>query len=171
MVVGLGPPDVDGLTLLRQERERGLTTPAIILTADSSLASTVEALDAGIADYMVEPFQIPELLARVRLRLREHEAARGPKVIEHGGIRFDIRTRHVEVDGRVHTLTDRELALLEVLLRHRGETVSREQLLQRVWGTGFEGRSNIISVYIWALRNKLGQNAIYTVRGVGYRVR
>lgn len=77
VVVGLGPPDVDGLTLLRQERERGLTTPAIILTADSSLASTVEALDAGIADYMVEPFQIPELLARVR-RLREHEAARGP---------------------------------------------------------------------------------------------
>ena len=104
------------------------------------------------------------------LRLREHEAADDPGILEHGGMRLDIRTRRVEVDGRIQELTNREYSLLEMLLRNKGETISREQLLESVWGMDFDPGSNIVNVYIRSLRRKIGENKVQTVRGVGYRV-
>ena len=132
-------------------RSHGFAAPVIILTARDSVANTVEGLDSGANDYMVKPFRVPELL-------------------EHGGMRLDIRTRRVEVDGRIQELTNREYSLLEMLLRHKGETISREQLLESVWGMDFDPGSNIVNVYIRSLRRKIGENKVQTVRGVGYRV-
>ena len=116
-----------------------------------------------------------ELLARIRLRLREHEATEDPGILEHAGMRLDIRTRRVEVDGRIQELTNREYSLLEMLLRNKGETISREQLLESVWGMDFDPGSNIVNVYIRSLRRKIGDDRrdrprhIVTVRGVGFR--
>ena len=151
MLLDIGLPDTDGLTLLREARSHGFAAPVIILTARDSVANTVEGLDSGANDYMVKPFRVPELL-------------------EHGGMRLDIRTRRVEVDGRIQELTNREYSLLEMLLRHKGETISREQLLESVWGMDFDPGSNIVNVYIRSLRRKIGENKVQTVRGVGYRV-
>ena len=170
VLLDIGLPDIDGLTLLRQERERGLAAPVIILTARDSVATTVEGLDSGANDYMVKPFRVPELLARIRLRLREHESSEDPGVLEHAGMRLDIRTRRVEVDGRIQELTNREYSLLEMLLRNKGETISRDQLLESVWGMDFDPGSNIVNVYIRSLRRKIGENRVKTIRGVGYRV-
>jgi len=170
VLLDIGLPDVDGLTLLREERERGMSAPVIILTARDSVANTVEGLDSGANDYMVKPFRVPELLARIRLRLREHESTENPGILEHGGMRLDIRTRRVEVDGRIQELTNREYSLLEMLLRHKGETISRDQLLESVWGMDFDPGSNIVNVYIRSLRRKIGENRVTTVRGVGYKV-
>ena len=91
-------------------------------------------------------------------------------ILEHAGMRLDIRTRRVEVDGRIQELTNREYSLLEMLLRNKGETISREQLLESVWGMDFDPGSNIVNVYIRSLRRKIGENKVQTVRGVGYRV-
>ncbi|GAA1051496.1 MAG: response regulator transcription factor [Dietzia sp.] len=170
MLLDIGLPDIDGLTLLREARDRGFAAPVIILTARDSVANTVEGLDSGANDYMVKPFRVPELLARIRLRLREHEASEDPGILEHAGMRLDIRTRRVEVDGRIQELTNREYSLLEMLLRNKGETISREQLLESVWGMDFDPGSNIVNVYIRSLRRKIGENKVHTVRGVGYRV-
>lgn len=170
MLLDIGLPDTDGLTLLREARDRGFAAPVIILTARDSVANTVEGLESGANDYMVKPFRVPELLARIRLRLREHEATEDPGILEHAGMRLDIRTRRVEVDGRIQELTNREYSLLEMLLRNRGETISREQLLESVWGMDFDPGSNIVNVYIRSLRRKIGENKVQTVRGVGYRV-
>ena len=170
MLLDIGLPDVDGLELLREERDRGFSAAVIILTARDSVANTVEGLDSGANDYMVKPFRVPELLARIRLRLREQEATEDPGIIEHGGMRLDIRTRRVEVDGRIQELTNREYSLLEMLLRNKGETISREQLLESVWGMDFDPGSNIVNVYIRSLRRKIGEHKVQTVRGVGYRL-
>lgn len=170
VLLDIGLPDVDGLTLLREERERGFTAPVIILTARDSVANTVEGLDSGANDYMVKPFRVPELLARIRLRLREHESSEDPGILEYRGLRLDIRTRRVEVDGRIQELTNREYSLLELMLRNKGEIISRDQLLESVWGMDFDPGSNIVNVYIRSLRRKLGENRVQTVRGVGYRL-
>lgn len=169
VILDIGLPDVDGFTLLREERERGLTAPVLILTARDGVSDTVEGLDSGANDYLVKPFRVPELLARIRLRLREHESAEDSSIIEHSGMRLDIRTRRVEVDGKIQELTNREYALLELLLRHKGKTISREQLLESVWGMDFDPGSNIVNVYIRSLRRKIGEHHVQTVRGVGYR--
>ncbi|ANI93812.1 response regulator transcription factor [Dietzia timorensis] len=173
VILDIGLPDIDGFELLRVERERGLAAPVIIVTARDSIDDTVEGLESGANDYMSKPFRVPELLARVRLRLKEHDESAGDdstSIIEHGGLRLDIRTRRVEVDGQIVELTNREFALLELLMRRKGETISRIQLLESVWGMEFDPGSNIVNVYIRSLRRKIGEQKVQTIRGVGYRV-
>lgn len=172
VILDIGLPDISGFQLLREERERGMSAPVIIVTARGSEEDTVTGLDSGANDYVIKPFRVPELLARIRLRLKEHDGTTedASSIIEHGGLRLDIRTRRVEVDGQIVELTNREFALLELLMRRRGETISRNQLLESVWGMEFDPGSNIVNVYIRSLRRKIGEQKVQTIRGVGYRV-
>jgi len=141
----------------------------IVLTARTSLQDTVDILDAGADDFMPKPFRIDELLARIRLRLQPDRAAEST-VLRHRELALDLRTRRVTVAGRLAELTAREFALAETLLRHPGQVLSREQLLNLVWGYDYDPGSNIVDVYIRHLRRKLGRHHIATVRGAGYRL-
>ena len=145
--------------------------PGIVLTARDSVADTVSALEGGADDYMPKPFRFAELLARVRLRLRQagEGAAAAETVLEAGGFRLDLRTRRVRVDGREVDLSAREFTLLEIFMRNPGQVLSREQLLDHVWGFDFDPGSNVVDVYVGYLRRKLGSAAVTTVRGMGYR--
>ncbi len=166
-------PDGDGRDVLRAVRARDSDTPVIVVSAQSEVDDRVELLDLGADDFLVKPFAFAELAARVRAAVRHGQQT--ASVLEAGGISLDTRTRvarrgEVEVD-----LPSREFALLEYLMRHAGQVLSREQMLDAIWGFGFEGASNVVDVYIGYLRRKLdatGQpSAIDTVRGAGYRVR
>lgn len=169
LVLDIGLPGMDGFTVLRRLRERRSAMPVIMLTARGSTHDTVAGLEGGADDYMSKPFRFEELLARVRLRLRED---RGPEVSElrHGGLSLDLRTRRASVGGRSIDLTAREFLLAEVLLRNAGQVLSREQLLSHVWGYDFDAQSNVVDVYVRYLRRKLGGERIETVRGMGYRL-
>ncbi len=168
LVLDIGLPELDGFTVLRRLREKRSSIPVIMLTARSSIDDTVAGLEGGADDYMAKPFRFEELLARIRLRLREE---RGPEVtqLRLGKLVLDLRTRRASVDGRSVDLTAREFLLAEVLLRHPGQVLSREQLLSRVWGFDFDAQSNVVDVYVRYLRRKLGADRIETVRGMGYR--
>jgi DNA-binding response OmpR family regulator len=144
--------------------------PVIILTAREGVDDTVAGLEGGANDYMTKPFRFEELLARVRLRLRDGLAPEAT-ILEAGGVRLDLRARRASVGDRLVELTAREFALTEVLLRHPGQVLSREQLLSHVWGYDFDPGSNVVDVYIRYLRRKLGPDVIETVRGMGYRLR
>jgi DNA-binding response OmpR family regulator len=169
MILDLGLPDVDGLDVLQRVRDRGAHLPVIILTARDDLTDKVGGLDRGADDYVTKPFRFEELLARVRARLREG-GSREVTVLEAGGIELDLRTRHALVDGQAVELTAREFAMLETLMRHRDQVLSREQLLSHVWGYQHDPGSNVVDVYIGYLRRKLGEQRIETVRGMGYRI-
>jgi two-component system response regulator QseB len=170
LVLDLGLPDIDGLTVLRELRDRGLRLPVIILTARDDLDDKVEGLDAGGDDYVPKPFRLEELLARIRVRLRD-ESTREPTVLEAAGVALDLRTRRASVEGRTVELTAREFTMLETLMRHRDQVLSREQLLSHVWGYDYDPGSNVVEVYVGYLRRKLGENVIETARGMGYRLR
>ncbi|MCU0273908.1 MAG: response regulator transcription factor [Acidimicrobiales bacterium] len=167
LVLDLGLPGMDGLTALREIRRRGERLPVVILTARDDAA--VPGFDIGADDYVTKPFRFEELLARLRVRLRAH-AGPEPTVLRVGGLSLDLRTRRAAVDDRIIDLTAREFALLETFLRHPDQVLSREQLLSLVWGYDFDPGSNIVEVYVRALRKKLGDGAVETVRGMGYRV-
>ena len=169
-ILDLGLPDIDGLTVLRELRDRGIRLPVIILTARDDIGDKVEGLDAGGDDYVTKPFGLEELLARVRVRLRG-DTAREPTVLEVGGVALDLRTRRAAVEGRTVELTAREFTMLETLMRHRDQVLSREQLLSHVWGYDYDPGSNVVEVYIGYLRRKLGEKVIETARGMGYRLR
>lgn len=171
VLLDIGLPMLDGFTVLRRLRGEGVTTPVIILTARDSVTDTVAGLESGANDYVPKPFQFAELLARVRLRLREEPANGDPILLRAGSLVLDLRTRRVDVDGRSKDLTAREFSVLEVFLRHPGQVLSREQLLSHVWGYDFDPASNVVDVYIRALRAKVGVDRIETVRGAGYRLR
>ena len=143
--------------------------PVIVLTARDSVSDTVAALEGGAADYMAKPFTFDELLARVRLRLRTATTTQSD-VIEIGDVVLDLRRRVATVGGREVDLSARELGLAEVLMRNRGQVLSREQLLSHVWGYDFDPGSNIVDVYVGYLRKKLGADLVRTVRGIGYRI-
>lgn len=168
VILDLGLPGMDGREVLAELRRRGEKMPVIILTARSSVQDTVGGLEGGADDYVTKPFSFQEILARIRVRLRETPTA-DTSVIESGDIRLDLRTRKLEVDGREAGLSAREFALAETLLSHPGQVLSREQLLSRVWGYDFEPGSNVVDVYVGYLRKKLGSERIETVRGMGYR--
>lgn len=170
VILDIGLPSMDGFTVLRQLRGEGVRTPVVVLTARDSVADTVAGLEGGANDYMTKPFQFAELLARVRLRLQDDSAAGGAESLSHGDIGLDLRSRRVTVDGRTADLTAREFALLEVFLRHPGQVLTREQILGHVWGYDFDPASNVVDVYVRALRGKIGAHRLQTVRGMGYRL-
>lgn len=168
-VLDLGLPDEDGLRLLSRLRGQGFGAPVIILTARSTSADTVAGLESGADDYMAKPFSIDELLARIRLRLRGGSTEE-PTTLSAGRLTLDLHARRVTAGQKHHDLSSREFALIETFMRHPGQVLSREQLLERVWGYSFDPGSNLVDVYVRYLRAKIGAEAIRTVRGVGYRL-
>jgi DNA-binding response OmpR family regulator len=169
VILDLGLPDLDGMDVLRDLRETDTRTPVIILTARDGVADTVRGLESGADDYVPKPFRFEELLARVRLRLRDQRASE-PTVLRAGDAALDLRTRRVTVEDRNVELTAREFALAEMFFRHPGQVLSREQLLSHVWGYDYDPGSNVVDVYVGYLRKKLGDRRISTVRGMGYRI-
>jgi DNA-binding response OmpR family regulator len=169
VILDLGLPDIDGLSVLREIRRRGEHMPVIVLTARDDLNDKVEGLDAGATDYVTKPFKLEELLARVRVQLRDDRGG-DPTVFESGGVTLDVRTRKAMAHGAVVDLTAREFTMLETFMRHSGQVLSREQLLAHVWGYDYDPGSNVVEVYVSYLRRKLGEDTIETVRGMGYRL-
>jgi DNA-binding response OmpR family regulator len=169
LILDLGLPGLHGLDVLRQLRARGERLPVVILTARDELDTTVAGFAGGADDYVTKPFRFEELLARIRVRLR-NEGTEETTVIRVGGISLDLRTRRASVGDRTVELTAREFALAETFLRHPDQVLSREQLLSHVWGYDFDPESNIVDVYVRYLRRKLGDGVIETVRGMGYRL-
>lgn len=169
IVLDLGLPELDGMEVLRTIRGRGERLPVVILTARSEVDATVAGFEGGADDYVTKPFRFEELLVRVRARLRS-AGAEDATTVTVGTISLDVRTRRATIDGRSVELTAREYALLETLLRHPDQVLSREQLLSRVWGYDFDPTSNVVDVYVRYLRRKLGEGVIETVRGMGYRL-
>jgi two-component system copper resistance phosphate regulon response regulator CusR len=170
VILDLGLPGKDGSDVLRELREWDRRTPVLILSARDSLMDKVSELEAGADDYVTKPFSFDELLARVRVRLRDERAPEAT-VLRVGGCSLDLRTRKLEVDGRSVELTAREFALAETFFRHAGQVLSREQLLSNVWGYDYDPGSNVVDVYVGYLRRKLGEDRIATVRGMGYQLR
>ena len=169
LILDIGLPGKDGFQVLSEIRAASQRMPVIILTARDELEDKVGGLEGGADDYVTKPFRFEELLARVRARLRG-EGEGGTPVIRVGEIALDPRTRRVVVDGEDRELSAREFSLLEVLMRHPNQVMSREQLLSQVWGYDFDPASNVIDVYVGYLRRKLGGGRIETVRGAGYRL-
>jgi two-component system response regulator MprA len=166
-------PRMDGLTTCRRLRARGETLPVLMLTARDTVGDRVTGLDAGADDYLVKPFELDELLARVRALLRRSVATvRGDDALEYAGLRMNTLTREVTRDGRALELTRTEYSLLELFLTHPRQVLTREQILKAVWGFDFEPSSNSLDVYVMYLRRKTGEpRLINTVRGVGYVLR
>jgi DNA-binding response OmpR family regulator len=169
LILDLGLPSMDGIEALGHIRRRGERMPVIILTARSELDTTVAGFESGADDYVTKPFRFEELLARIRVRLR-NEPSSEPTVLRAGEVSLDVRTRRASVGERTVELTAREYSLLETFLRHPDQVLSREQLLSIVWGYDFDPGSNVVEVYVRYLRRKLGEDAIETVRGMGYRL-
>jgi two-component system response regulator MprA len=172
-------PRLDGLTTCRRLRARGETLPVLMLTARDTIGDRVTGLDAGADDYLVKPFELDELLARVRALLRRSVLTARPDddggdgaVLGYGGLRMNTLTREVTRDGRALSLTRTEYALLEMFLDHPRQVLTREQILETVWGFDFEPASNSLDVYVMYLRRKTGEpRLINTVRGIGYVLR
>ncbi|MFP5334879.1 MAG: response regulator transcription factor [Actinomycetes bacterium] len=169
MVLDIGLPRMDGFAVLRRLRESGNDLPVVILTARDSVTDTVAGLEGGADDYVAKPFRFEELVARIRLRLREDRAPEAV-VLRAGELALDLRTRRVTVGAREVDLSAREFALAETFLRNPGQVLTREQLLSRVWGYNFDPGSNVVDVYVGYLRRKLGARHLVTVRGMGYRL-
>ena len=169
VLLDVGLPGLDGFEVLRRIRLTDLHLPIIMLTARTSSTDTVAGLEGGANDYIPKPFKFDELLARIRLRLRD-AGQFNSTVLGHGDLTLDLRTRRATVGGGSVDLSAREFALAEEFLRHPDQVLSREQLLSRVWGFDFDPGSNVVDVYVRYLRAKLGANRIETIRGMGYRL-
>ena len=173
LILDLGLPGKDGLAILRELRGQGELLPIIVLTARDGVDDTVMALEGGANDYITKPFRFEELLARIRVQLRDRSGNQQPTsetLLRVGDLSLDLLTRQARVGDRIVELSAREFVLAEVLLRHPMQVMSKEQLLNRVWGYDYDPGSNIIEVYIRHLRKKLGRDYIETVRGMGYRL-
>ncbi|KQV88768.1 response regulator transcription factor [Rhizobacter sp. Root1221] len=169
VLLDLGLPTLDGLEVLRRARARGDLTPVVVLTARDALDDRVQGLDIGADDYLPKPFQVSELLARMRAVVRRRSGA-AQSVLGAPGLQLDMATREVLRDGARDALTAREFALLHALLERPGAILSREQLEKRIYGWGEEVTSNAVDVLIHGMRRKLGADAIRNVRGLGWRV-
>lgn len=167
MLLDLGLPKKSGLAVLRSLRTRGGDLPVVVTTARDAVADRIAGLDAGADDYVVKPFDLDELAARIRAVLRRR-AGRVDPLVRHGKLEFNPASREVRFDGAVVSLSARELTLLEALLDRPGAVLSRAQLEEKLYGWAEEVESNTIEVYIHGLRRKLGADFIRNVRGVGY---
>lgn len=169
LVLDLGLPRKDGLEVLRGLRRRGDLTPVLILTARDKVADRVAGLDAGADDYLTKPFDLDELLARVRALTRRHTGRAAP-LLQHGELALDPATHQVSLAGSPVDLAPREYALLRLLLEQRGKVLSRARLVEALYGWDGDLESNAIEVHIHHLRRKLGNGLIRTVRGIGYGI-
>jgi len=169
LILDLGLPGKDGFEILQHLRGEGSQLPIVILTARDGVRDTVAGLEGGADDYITKPFSFEELLARVRIRLRRERTAE-ETVLAIGDAALDLRTRQAHDGTRIVNLSAREFALAEVFFRHPGQVLSREQLLDHVWGYDFDPGSNVVDVYVGYLRKKLGKDRITSIRGMGYRL-
>ena len=172
-LLDLGLPGQDGLTVLETWRGQGVNFPVIILTARDDVMDKVAGLKGGADDYMTKPFSFAELLARIEVRLKASNSsnqAQEKTQIQRGNMILDLRTRKVQVGDREMELPAREFTMVEVFFRHPGQVMTRQQLLDLVWGYDYDPGSNIVDVYVGYLRKKLGNESIETVRGMGYRL-
>jgi DNA-binding response OmpR family regulator len=164
-------PDLNGLELLAKARSAGVTCPVLLLTALDAVEDRVRGLDSGADDYLVKPFAFPELVARVRALLRRPQPD-AQATLRVGAIEMDMLRREVRVRDRLVSLSRREFALLEYMMRHPGELLTRTQIAERVWGFVFYNETNVVDVYVGYLRRKLGHGpdfpVIRTLRGAGF---
>ena len=167
MVLDQGLPRKGGLEVLKSLRQKGDDLPVLIATARDEVPSRVKGLDAGADDYLVKPFDLDELAARIRALLRRR-SGRAEPLLRHRGVVFNPATREVMLGGTPISLTARELALLQAFMDRPGAVLSKAQLEEKLYGWGGEVESNTVEVYIHALRKKLGADFIQNVRGVGY---
>ena len=169
VLLDLGLPKRDGLAVLRDLRARKIRTPVLVATARDAVAQRIEGLDAGADDYVLKPYDLDELLARIRALLRR-AAGRAEPVYEHKGVSINPATREATVNGVPVVLSAREWAVLEPLIARPGMVLSRQQLEDKLYGWGDEVSSNAVEVYVHGLRKKLGAEVLLNVRGVGYLV-
>jgi len=175
VILDLRLPSMTGLEVLRTLRDRGLTVPILVLTAQDAVDFKVQALRAGADDYVTKPFAFEELLARIRVQLRRRQRDDQPTQLRYGALIMDTAAHETHISGRRVELTAKEYELLELFMRHPQQVLTREVIYDRVWGYDFGGESNIIEVYVRYLRQKLESASeprlIHTVRGVGYILR
>ncbi|MCM1984465.1 response regulator transcription factor [Lyngbya confervoides] len=172
VILDLGLPDQDGLEVLQTLKGQGVKTPIIILTARDDIDDKVTGLELGADDYMTKPFSFKELLARIKVRLRisQSESHQSPSTLRVGSVVLDLKSRKAKLGDEWIELPTREFTLAETFFRHPGQVLSRQQLLDQVWGYDYDPGSNIVDVYVGYLRKRLGNNLIETVRGAGYRL-
>ena len=169
VVLDLGLPIIDGVSVLERWRAAGHQMPVLILTARDSWSDKVQGLDAGADDYLAKPFKMEELLARLRALIRRASGLASPD-IECGPVRLDTRSSKFTVDGRAVRLTALEFKLLSYLMHHQGEVISRTELTEHIYDQDFDRDSNTIEVFVNRVRKKLGVTVIHTIRGMGYRL-
>ena len=169
MVLDLGLPKIDGLTLLQNWRDSGLATPVLVLTARGSWHEKVRGIDGGADDYVSKPFRIEEVLARLRALMRRASGHAAPE-LRAGGVTLDPRRARVTLDGASVKLTSHEFRVLSYLMHHRGHVVSQAEIIEHIYAQDFDRDSNTVEVFIARLRRKLGASFIETVRGLGYRI-
>jgi DNA-binding response OmpR family regulator len=167
VILDLGLPDLDGLDVLDNLRQRGSAVPVLVLSARGRIGDRVKGLNLGADDYLGKPFAFEELLARVQANLRPR-AAVSPSVLQAGSIRIDLLRREATIRGRAVSLSARELALLQAFAGHPDQVLSRQELLSMAWGMDFDPQTNLVDVYVGYLRRKLGESIIETIRGAGY---
>jgi two-component system OmpR family response regulator len=167
IVLDLGLPEIDGLTVLDRWRKQGKTTPVLVLTARDSWSDKVAGLDAGADDYVAKPFQTEELIARLRALIRR-ASGNASSELTAGDVRLDTRSGKVTLAGDPVKLTAQEYKLLSYLLHHKGKIVSRTELIEHIYDQDFDRDSNTIEVFVTRIRKKLGQDVITTIRGLGY---
>jgi len=169
LILDLGLPQIDGLTLLERWRAAGIAVPVLVLTARGSWSEKVRGIDGGADDYLTKPFEMAELLARLRALIRRSSGQLTPE-LRRGALVLDPRTSVVTLDGQPVKLTSHELRVLSYLMHHRGRVVSQAELTEHIYAQTFDRDSNTVEVFIARLRRKLGAATIETVRGLGYRI-
>jgi two-component system OmpR family response regulator len=169
MILDLGLPKIDGLTLLRKWRDAGLVTPVLVLTARGSWYEKVQGIDGGADDYVSKPFRLEEVLARLRALMRRASGHLTPE-LRAGSVTLDQRRARVTLDGAPVKLTSHEFRVLSYLMSQRGRVVSQAEIIEHIYAQDFDRDSNTVEVFIARLRRKLGASLIETVRGLGYRI-
>ena len=169
VVLDIGLPQMDGLSVLEEWRRAGKTLPVLLLTARDRWSDKVQGIDAGADDYVAKPFHMEEVLARLRALVRR-AAGHASNEITAGPVRLDARSGRVTVDGQAIKLTSHELRLLSYLMHHKGKVVSRTELTEHLYDQDFDRDSNTIEVFVGRLRKKLPDDCIQTVRGLGYQI-